>query len=145
MGSRERSILVSLLLISFLIGGYFVGQTASLLTPNADQAQQFTGLLAPVLLFTVLQIIVQSVMAIVWREGSDERDRLIALTGYRYSYWGLWLALSIVVLLCTRGFFAAGLMLTPALAANAVLFLVAVADGVGLLGQLWHYRMGIRA
>jgi hypothetical protein len=145
MGSRERSILVSLLLIIFIIGGYFLTQMTSLLADHADHPQDLMGLLGPVLLFVVLQIIIQATMAAVQREDSDERDRLIALVGYRYSYWGLWLALSMLVLLSAKGFFTTELSITPVLAANAVLFLVAVADGVGLLGQLWHYRMGVRA
>ena len=94
MSYKEKSLLASLGATLLVFGWYFY-QVFSNQMFNIGHEFTFNDIFKPIILFVVLEIIIQSFLA--GKNKEDERDALIELTSYRNSYWvlsvGVWFLL----------------------------------------------------
>ena len=131
---QEKSLYGSLAAEVLVYGAYFVHN-------HHTTANHVAGLIFGII---VLQIIIQSIIAIVTRNRlTDERDRLIAFRGYRAGYFALVTGiLSALTLLWAHA--VAGLI-NPNHAAihfiNVLFAVLVLAELVKTITQLVSYRM----
>jgi hypothetical protein len=111
-----------------------------------SHAASLSRLVGTIVLVIVLQIVLQSAIALATRNRlTDERDRMIALRGYRAGYVTLMSA--IVLGLGALWVHAALGQLNPAHMAlhflNAFFFMLVLAEVVKTVSQLFAYRRSI--
>tara|TARA_B110000305_G_C19236883_1_gene537959 strand:+ start:121 stop:612 length:492 start_codon:yes stop_codon:yes gene_type:complete len=158
---KEKSLLASLGITLLMFGWYFY-TIFSNLTLIESQQGYVSSIIYAVVLYIILEIIVQSFLAIKNRnfiasqykanngELEDERDKTIGIACYRNGYWtlsiGIWLLL---FHLAIEGYgiwsnFYLNLILTsPALLANLLLLLFVLSKVVRFGTQLYYYREGV--
>ena len=139
---QERSVAVSLLVISGIYGYYFYGVLAG--TGPVTPGGMLGDMLAICIVLVVVEIVFHSVIAaFVPQESADERDRLIVLRAYRVAY----LVLVFGVIAILGGMLAGSVFGATPFGfldiANQLLFVLVAAEIVQFATQLVCYRRGV--
>ena len=91
---KEKTLIASIITTIIFFGSYLYIGFKNL----TDWSTQFGELFALVILFIVFEIIIQSALKLGSKLSiEDERDKLIELTSYKYSYWTLTAAIWFVI------------------------------------------------
>lgn len=91
---KEKTLIASIITTIIFFGSYLYIGFKNL----PDWSTQFGELFALVILFIVFEIIIQSALKLGSKLSiEDERDKLIELTSYKYSYWTLTAAIWFVI------------------------------------------------
>ena len=141
---NEKSLLATLLAVSFTAAFYFEEVLAMLAADNRDPGD-IAGL---AIIAVIVLIVVEAVYhAIVARDGeretNDERDRAIRLRGARIERVLLELGVMVVI-----GHIAFGSLFAPGhvdlfLVGNLLVAVLVIAELAGRGLELWHYRVGL--
>ena len=144
MSYKEKSLLASLGATLLVFGWYFY-QVFSNQMFNIGHEFTFNDILKPIILFVVLEIIIQSFLA--GKNKEDERDALIELTSYRNSYWvlsvGVWFLLIQLLYVGSGGWYDILENSSTAFISHLLLLFVVLAEVTNFITQLYHYRKGI--
>ena len=139
MSFQEKGIWVSLISTLLLFGYYFSKAIGIYNNPEVDDYSLIALFIGIVTLIVVIQIVLQSVIAIVNRreaeKGKDERDKLIELKVTKISYYvlvfGVWITLFSMM-------FNSSLIMM----ANVIMFFFVLSQIIGFSLQLFYYRRG---
>ena len=104
-----------------------------------------------IILITVLQVIIQSFIAIRNRnEREDERDKLIEIVSRRNGYWtlciGVWFLLVHLVIEGSGtwfNFYHNLIFTSPTYLAHLLLLFFVLAEVTNFVTQVYHYRRGM--
>ena len=144
MSYKEKSLLASLGATLLVFGWYFY-QVFSNQMFNIGHEFTFNDIFKPIILFVVLEIIIQSFLA--GKNKEDERDALIELTSYRNSYWvlsgGVWFLLIQLLYVGSGGWYDILENSSTAFISHLLLLFVVLAEVTNFITQLYHYRKGI--
>ncbi|MDC0172692.1 hypothetical protein OAK26_02980 [Gammaproteobacteria bacterium] len=144
MSYKEKSLLASLGATLLVFGWYFY-QVFSNQMFNIGHEFTFNDIFKPIILFVVLEIIIQSFLA--GKNKEDERDALIELTSYRNSYWvlsvGVWFLLIQLLYVGSGGWYDIWKNSSTAFISHLLLLFVVLAEVTSFITQLYHYRKGI--
>ena len=144
MSYKEKSLLASLGATLLVFGWYFY-QVFSNQIFNIGHEFTFNDIFKPIILFVVLEIIIQSFLA--GKNKEDERDALIELTSYRNSYWvlsvGVWFLLIQLLYVESGGSYDMLENSSTAFISHLLLLFVVLAEVTNFITQLYHYRKGI--
>ena len=144
MSYKEKSLLASLGATLLVFGWYFY-QVFSNQMFNIGHEFTFNDIFKPIILFVVLEIIIQSFLA--GKNKEDERDALIELTSYRNSYWvlsvGVWFLLIQLLFVGSGDWYDILENSSMALISHLLLLFVVLAEVTSFITQLYHYRKGI--
>ena len=144
MSYKEKSLLASLGATLLVFGWYFY-QVFSNPMFNIGHEFTFNDIFKPIILFVVLEIIIQSFLA--GKNKEDERDALIELTSYRNSYWvlsvGVWFLLIQLLYVGSGGWYDILENSSTAFISHLLLLFVVLAEVTNFITQLYHYRKGI--
>lgn len=136
MSFREKSAWISLLSVATIYGYYFVSLFRS---RSHAGAPAFGGLLYTIVALVIVQTVLTILVAIYKpkdaRAPRDERDRLIELRATRCAYAGLATAMAFAI-------FFAGFDPPILFNANALLFILVVAEALRNASQIIQYRRG---
>ena len=144
MSYKEKSLLASLGATLLVFGWYFY-QVFSNQMFNIGHEFTFNDIFKPIILFVVLESIIQSFLA--GKNKEDERDALIELTSYRNSYWvlsvGVWFLLIQLLYVGSGGWYDILENSSTAFISHLLLLFVVLAEVTNFITQLYHYRKGI--
>ena len=144
MSFKEKSLLASLG-VTLLVFGWYFYQVFSNQMFNIGHEFTFNDIFKPIILFVVLEIIIQSFLA--GKNKEDERDALIELTSYRNSYWvlsvGVWFLLIQLLYVGSGGWYDILENSSTAFISHLLLLFVVLAEVTNFITQLYHYRKGI--
>ena len=144
MSYKEKSLLASLGATLLVFGCYFYKVFSNQMF-NIGQEFTFNDIFKPIILFVVLEIIIQSFLA--GKNKEDERDALIELTSYRNSYWvlsvGVWFLLIQLLYVGSGGWYDILENSSTAFISHLLLLFVVLAEVTNFITQLYHYRKGI--
>ena len=144
MSYKETSLLASLCATLLVFGWYFY-QVFTNQMFNIGHEFTFNDIFKPIILFVVLEIIIQSFLARKNKE--DERDALIELTSYRNSYWvlsvGVWFLLIQLLYVGTGGWYDILESSSMPFISHLLLLFVVLAEVTNFITQLYYYRKGI--
>ena len=147
---KEKTILTSLG-ITLLVFGWYFYQVLLKLTLAANEPLNASNIFGVIILSVILEAIIQSFFSIKNKgKTEDERDKLIKLASYRNGYWvlciGVWFLLIHLLFEATgdwQNVYHKIIFTSPAILAHLLLFFFIVAEVVGFITQLYHYRKGI--
>ena len=112
---------------------------------NIGHEFTFNDIFKPIILFVVLEIIIQSFL--VGKNKEDERDALIELTSYRNSYWvlsvGVWFLLIQLLYVGSGDWYDIWENSSMVFISHLLLLFVVLAEVTSFITQLYHYRKGI--
>ena len=136
---KEKTLIASIITTVIFFGSYlYIGfKNLNSWTP------QFGELLALVVLFIVFEIIIKSVLKLGSKSSiEDERDKLIEITSYKYSYWALSATIWFVIfqLLLNTPFSKS--FNTPQGLFYSLLLFVILAELISYIAQLYHSLKG---
>jgi len=136
MSFREKSAWISLLSVSAIYGYYFV----SLVRSGSHTGKSgFGGLLSTIVALVIVQTALTVAVSIFKPKDAkaprDERDRLIDLRATRCAYAGLATSVAFAI-------FFAGFNPPILFNANALLFILVVAEALRNASQIIQYRRG---
>ena len=144
MSYKEKSLLASLGATLLVFGWYFY-QVFSNQMFNIGYEFTFNDIFKPIILFVVLEIIIQSFL--VGKNKEDERDALIELTSYRNSYWvlsvGVWFLLIQLLYVGSGDWYDIWENSSMVFISHLLLLFVVLAEVTSFITQLYHYRKGI--
>ena len=144
MSYKEKSLLASLGATLLVFGWYFY-QVFSNQMFNIGYEFTFNDIFKPIILFVVLEIIIQSFLA--GKNKEDERDALIELTSYRNSYWvlsvGVWFLLIQLLYVGSGDWYDIWENSSMVFISHLLLLFVVLAEVTSFITQLYHYRKGI--
>ena len=144
MSYKEKSLLASLGATLLVFGWYFY-QVFSNQMFNIGHEFTFNDIFKPIILFVVLEIIIQSFLA--GKNKEDERDTLIELTSYRNSYWvlsvGVWFLLIQLLYVGSGGWYDILENSSTAFISHLLLLFVVLAEVTNFITKLYHHRKGI--
>ena len=144
MSYKEKSLLASLCATLLVFGWYFY-QVFTNQMFNIGYEFTFNDIFKPIILFVVLEIIIQSFLA--RKNKDDERDALIELTSYRNSYWvlsvGVWFLLIQLLYVGTGGWYDILESSSMPFISHLLLLFVVLAEVTNFITQLYYYRKGI--
>jgi hypothetical protein len=151
MAFREKMLWASLASMLAIWGWYFLGFAGAFRAGRFDQAAQTGNFVLAIFLIVIVQIVMATVLAL--RSGrdasapADDRERAIALLGYRSAYITLTL---IVVMLMIAGPILLRIAydwspppppsMAPVLMGNALLAALVVAEIANAVTQLVRFR-----
>jgi Kef-type K+ transport system membrane component KefB len=150
---REKMLWISLATTLAIWGWYFMGFVGAFRAGRFDQAAETDNFVAAVFLIVVVHIVMAVVLAIVsGREAqapADDREKAIAMLGYRSAYTVLTL---IVVMLMITGPILLRIAyqwapppppgMAPVLMGNALLAALVIAEIANAVTQLIRFRKG---
>ncbi len=136
---QEKSVWISLS-ATVLIFAYYLFQVVEIFLNPREDANLTILFFIAIVLTIIIQIVAQSLLAIVNRKeashGLDERDRIIQLKSLRISHYtlvaGTWIA-----------GFSIFMDFSAPMVAHAVLFFFILSEIFGFLAQLIQYRRGV--
>ena len=136
---KEKTLIASIITTVIFFGSYlYIGFINLNSWPT-----QFGELLALVVLFIVFEIIIKSVLKLGSKSSiEDERDKLIEITSYKYSYWALSDTIWFVIfqLLLNTPFSKS--FNTPQGLFYSLLLFVILAELISYIAQLYHSLKG---
>ncbi len=136
---KEKTLIASIITTVIFFGSYlYIGFKNLNSWPT-----QFGELLALVVLFIVFEIIIKSVLKLGSKSSiEDERDKLIEITSYKYSYWALSATIWFVIfqLLFNTPFSKS--FNTPQGLFYSLLLFVILAELISYIAQLYHSLKG---
>jgi len=136
---KEKTLIASIITTVIFFGSYlYIGFKNLNSWPT-----QFGELLALVVLFIVFEIIIKSVLKLESKSSiEDERDKLIEITSYKYSYWALSATIWFVIfqLLLNTPFSKS--FNTPQGLFYSLLLFVILAELISYIAQLYHSLKG---
>jgi len=136
---KEKTLIASIITTVIFFGSYlYIGFINLNSWPT-----QFGELLALVVLFIVFEIIIKSVLKLGSKSSiEDERDKLIEITSYKYSYWALSATIWFVIfqLLLNTPFSKS--FNTPQGLFYSLLLFVILAELISYIAQLYHSLKG---
>jgi len=136
---KEKTLIASVITTVIFFGSYlYIGFKNLNSWPT-----QFGELLALVVLFIVFEIIIKSVLKLGSKSSiEDERDKLIEITSYKYSYWALSATIWFVIfqLLLNTPFSKS--FNTPQGLFYSLLLFVILAELISYIAQLYHSLKG---
>ena len=147
---KQKSVTASLVVTVLIFGWYFY-HVFSNLTLTLNEQLNASDLIMVIILITVLQVIIQSFIAIRNRnEREDERDKLIEIVSRRNGYWtlciGVWF---ILVHLVIEGsgtwfnFYHNLIFTSPTYLAHLLLLFFVLAEVISFITQLYYYHKGL--
>ena len=147
---KQKSVTASLVVTVLIFGWYFY-HVFSNLTLTLNEQLNASDLIMVIILITVLQVIIQSFIAIRNRnEREDERDKLIEIVSRRNGYWtlciGVWFLLVHLVIEGSGtwfNFYHNLIFTSPTYLAHLLLLFFVLAEVTNFVTQLYHYRRGI--
>ena len=147
---KQKSVTASLVVTVLIFGWYFY-HVFSNLTLTLNEQLNASDLIMVIILITVLQVIIQSFIAIRNKnEREDERDKLIEIVSRRNGYWtlciGVWFLLVHLVIEGSGtwfNFYHNLIFTSPTYLAHLLLLFFVLADVTNFVTQLYHYRRGI--
>ena len=136
---KEKTLIASIITTVIFFGSYlYIGFINLNSWPS-----HFGELLALVVLFIVFEIIIKSVLKLESKSSiEDERDKLIEITSYKYSYWALSATIWFVIfqLLLNTPFSKS--FNTPQGLFYSLLLFVILAELISYIAQLYHSLKG---
>ena len=136
----EKSIWISLAIISFIFAGYFSQVYQGLISGTLDKAAVFGLFIGAVASIIILEIVLHIVIAVLnvkdADQPGDERDRLFSMKAGNISGW----VLGFGVLIISAHTFMHDL--DSLWVANLLLFSVFVSQVVSYALQIFYYRRG---
>ena len=147
---KQKSVTASLVVTVLIFGWYFY-HVFSNLTLTLNEQLNASDLIMVIILITVLQVIIQSFIAIRNRnEREDERDKLIEIVSRRNGYWtlciGVWFLLVHLVIEGSGtwfNFYHNLIFTSPTYLAHLLLLFFVLAEVTNFVTQVYHYRRGM--
>ena len=150
---REKTLWTSLVRTLAIWGWYFWGFSGAVRAGRYDQAAETGNFIAAILLIVMVQIVLAIILALSARKEAnapaDDREKAIALLGYRSAYVALTV---IVVMLMIAGPILLRIALewapapppsmAPVLMGNALLAALVIAEVANAATQLIRFRKG---
>jgi hypothetical protein len=141
---NEKSLLATLLAVSFTAAFYFQEVQAMLATGNRDSGDIAVAAIVAVILLIAIEAVHHAIIAAKGgeTESDDERDRAVRLRGAAAERRALEAGVVVVI-----GHIAVGSLLRPAnvdlfLVGNLLVAVLVVAEVAGRGLELWLYRRG---
>lgn len=137
---RENSLWASTITTIIIFSWYFTKVFIALGDPNFEQNYLIGLFVGVMVLVTIIQIVMQTLLAATSRKEAgrkdDERERMIELKATRVSHYILVLGVWVTVL---------GIFFKPTalVMGNTILFFFVLSEIVGYVIQLIQYRRGI--
>ena len=153
MAFREKTLWASLVSTLAIWGWYFAGFWGAMRASRYDQAAETGNFITAIFLIVVVQIVMAVVLALSSGKEADapadDREKAIALLGYRSAYIALML---IVVMLMITGPILLRMAypwspapppgMAPVLMGNALLAALVIAEVANAVTQLYRFRKG---
>ena len=147
---KQKSVTASLVVTVLIFGWYFY-HVFSNLTLTLNEQLNASDLIMVIILITVLQVIIQSFIAIRNRnEREDERDKLIEIVSRRNGYWtlciGVWFLLIHLVIEGSGtwfNFYHNLIFTSPTYLAHLLLLFFVLAEVISFITQLYYYHKGL--
>jgi cobalamin synthase len=147
---KQKSVTASLVVTVLIFGWYFY-HVFSNLTLTLNEQLNASDLIMVIILITVLQVIIQSFIAIRNRnEREDERDKLIEIVSRRNGYWtlciGVWFLLVHLVIEGSGtwfNFYHNLIFTSPTYLAHLLLLFFVLAEVISFITQLYYYHKGL--
>ena len=147
---KQKSV-TSSLVVTVLIFGWYFYHVFSNLTLTLNEQLNASDLIMVIILITVLQVIIQSFIAIRNRnEREDERDKLIEIVSRRNGYWtlciGVWFLLVHLVIEGSGtwfNFYHNLIFTSPTYLAHLLLLFFVLAEVISFITQLYYYHKGL--
>lgn len=131
---KEKTLIASIITTIIFFGSYLYIGFKNL----TNWSTQFGELFALVILFIVFEIIIQSTLKLGGKLSiEDERDKLIELTSYKYSYWTLTAAIWFVIFQLLLNTPFSIFFNTPQGLFYALLLFVILAELISFISQLY--------
>ena len=147
---KQKSVTASLVVTVLIFGWYFY-HVFSNLTLTLNEQLNASDLIMVIILITVLQVIIQSFIAIRNKnEREDERDKLIEIVSRRNGYWtlciGVWFLLIHLVIEGSGtwfNFYHNLIFTSPTYLAHLLLLFFVLAEVISFITQLYYYHKGL--
>ena len=131
---KEKTLIASIITTIIFFGSYLYIGFKNL----TNWSTKFGELFALVILFIVFEIIIQSALKLGDKLSiKDERDKLIELTSYKYSYWTLTAAIWFVIFQLLLNTPFSKFFITPQGLFYALLLFVILSELISFISQLY--------